>query len=227
MLKLHYFFYFSRLVNRNSKPKFYFTTLFIGCIALVIILLLVKKLNNQKFYVHELLITSSCFQCFYNFFYHGLGWQSSYKQFVIHYLKLKKFIWAHIFINFLCFIFSLVLFKSIAFFTLPLINYNILNVLIVYLVIPNLLFLFIFPRLTIYINLFSNKGVLIVHRYYAFPLLGIAVAIPAILQHLWLNFTYAPELITAIAIFCGVIVALKFQQIVKFWENRLLQTNPD
>lgn len=227
MLKSYHFIYFSRLINRNSKPKFYFSTLFIGCIFLVVMLVLVKRLNNQRFYVHELLITSSCFQCFYNFFYYGLGWHSSYKYFVTHYLKLKDFIWAHTFINSLCFIFSLALLKFISYFTWPIISYSILNILIVYLVIPNLLFFFIFPRLTIYISLFSNKGLLVVHRYYAFPLLGIAVAIPAILQHLWLNFTHAPELITVTTIFCSLIVVFKFQQIVKSWENRLLQTNAE
>jgi hypothetical protein len=53
------------------------------------------------------------------------------------------------------------------------------------------------------------------------------MAIPAFLQHLWLNFAYAPELITSFAAISVVVFAIKFGAIVKFWEKKLLQTNAE
>jgi hypothetical protein len=191
------------------------------------ILAILQSINEPHFYFHELLSISYLFQFFYNHLYYGLGWESSFRYFVIYHLKVKNILYLYIFMNFLCFIFSVILLKLVSFTIWPIISFDILNIVIVYLVIPNLLFVFIFPLLTTYMDLFSSKGGLVINKFYAYLLLVIAIIIPALLQYLWLNFTYSPELITISAIILCAIVVFKFQQIVIFWENRLLQTNPE
>jgi hypothetical protein len=221
------FFYYFRLLSRNSKASFYFVTTFIIYVVLLGLLVFLQSIDKRHFFIHELLIFSYLFQFYYNFMYYGLGWESSFRYFVVVHLKVKNLVYMSLSINFLCFIFSFLTMNLVSLTTLLTINYSTLNILILYFFIPNLLFVFVFPLLTIHIDLFSSKGSLIIHKFYAFPLLFLTLVIPATLQYLWSNFLYGPNLVSAGAFVLTLIVLFKFSWIIKFWERKLLEIIPD
>jgi hypothetical protein len=214
--------YYWRLLTRNPKPFFYFCTSIIVHLVLLASLIFLQK-KTPNFYIHRILIFSYLFQFFYNHLYYGLGWESSFRYFVLFQLKLRNVIYLYVFLNTLCFIYSFTLIKASEFIGFLPIEYSLFNFLIIYFLIPNLLFVFVFPALTIYIDLFSIKGGLVIHKYYAFPLLMLIVAIPALLQHLWSNYSYGPEIVLSISSLLAVAVVGRFSSIVSYWEKRLLQ----
>ncbi len=214
--------YYWRLLTRNPKPFFYFcTSLIVHLVLLGSLIFLQTKAPN--FYIHRILIFSYLFQFFYNHLYYGLGWESSFRYFALFQLKLRNVIYLYVFLNTLCFIYSFILIRVSGFIGFLPIEYSLLNFLIIYFLIPNLLFVFVFPTLTIYIDLFSTKGGLVIHKYYAFPLLMLIFGFPALLQHLWSNYFYGPWIVLGIAFLLLVTVIGKFSNIVGYWEKRLLQ----
>lgn len=217
------FSYYKKLLFRNAKLNFYFITTFVVYIILLSLFAYLQALEAPHFYFHRILIFSYLFQFFYNHLYYGLGWESSFKHFVTFHMKMKNIIYMYVFYNFLYFSFSLVFIKIIALTSFITLTYSIFNIIIIYLFIPNLLFVFVFPLLTIYVDLFNNKKGLVIHKFYAFPILIFTITFPAILQHLWSNFSYGPIWISSITILGVLIVIIKFSMLVKFWERRLLQ----
>ena len=219
--------YYWRFLVRNPKPYFYFITSLIVYFLLMGILVFLQSINEPSFYRHELLSIAYLFQFFYGHLYYGLGWESSFRYFEVYHIKMKNILYLYIFMNLLCFIFSFVIMKLVSLTTWLTISYSVFNIIIVYLLIPNLLFVFIFPLLTIHIDLFSSKGGLVIHNYFVFLLYVLVIAIPAMLQYLWLNFFYGPELIASLTVLLALIVTIRFPQIVKFWEAKLLQVKPE
>lgn len=214
--------YYWRLLTRNPKPFFYFCTSLIVHLVLLGALIFLQT-KAPDFYFHRVLIFSYLFQFFYNHLYYGLGWESSFRYFVLFQLKLRNAIYLYVFLNTLCFIYSFILIKVSGLIGMLPMEYNLLNIFAIYFLVPNLLFVFVFPALTIYIDLFSAKGGLVIHKYYAFPLLLLAIGIPALLQHLWSNYSYGPGIVLSFAILLAVTVISRFSKIVSYWEGKLLQ----
>ncbi len=215
--------YYKRLLFRNPKLYFYFVTSFIVYFIVLSLFVFLQAAEASYFYFHSILSFSYLFQFFYNHLYYGLGWESSFRHFVIFHIKIKNVIYMYIFLNILYFIFSLLFINIVALTSWLTITYSIFNIIIVYLIIPNLLFVFAFPLLTIYINLFDSKKGLVVQKFYAYALLVITIALPAMLQYVWSKFSYGPELVCSLTMLLILIVVIKFSWIVKFWERRLLQ----
>lgn len=215
--------YYKRLLLRNPKLYGYFIITIIVYFIAVGLFVFLQSIEASPFNLHRMLIFSYLFQFFYNHSYYGLGWESSFKHFVIFHMKIKNIIFMYIFLNFLYFIFSFIFLKILAIASWLLIKHSIINIIIVYLIIPNLLFVFVFPFLTISINLFDSKKGLVIHKFYGFPLLIFAIALPAILQYVWSNFPYGPELVCAVTAFLMLFVIIRFHWVVKFWETRLLK----
>lgn len=215
--------YYWRLLTRNPKPFFYFCTSLIVHLVLLGGLIFLQT-KAPSFYFHRILIFSYLFQFFYNHLYYGLGWESSFRYFVFFQLKLRNTIYLYLFVNMLGFIYSYTLFKVLGLIGLLSIEYDFINIFAIYFLVPNLLFVFVFPALTIYIDLFNTKAGLVIHKYYAFPLLLLAIGIPALLQHLWSNYSYGPGIVLIFSILLTVTVVSRFSKIVSYWERRLLQT---
>ena len=219
--------YYKLMLVRNPKCWFYFYSSFFFQTVAIGFLAFFQSKKIPYFYFHELFIVSFLFQFFYNHFYYGLGWESSFKYFVLFHIGVKRFILVILFLNFLCFIYSIFLIEVLSVSPWVKISYDFLNTIIIYFLIPNLLFVFVFPMLTVYIDLFDAKKMLVIHKFYTFPLLAIVVAIPAVLQHAWLNFMYGPELVCCFAFFLTLVVILGFPRLIALWEGRLMEVEQD
>lgn len=215
--------YYKRLLFRNPKLYFYFILTFIVYFIVLGMYVILQAVETPPFYIYRIVMFSYLFHFFYNHLYYGLGWESSFRHFVIFHIKIKNIICMYIFLNFLYFVVSFIFIKIAALTSWLTITYSIFNIIIIYLIIPNMLFVFVFPLLSIYIDLFDNKKGLVVQKFYAYFLLIFTIAFPAMLQHLWSNFSYGPELVCALTIPLILIVIIKFSWVVKFWERRLLK----
>ncbi|ELR69718.1 hypothetical protein C900_04695 [Fulvivirga imtechensis AK7] len=215
--------YYKRLIFRNPKLYFYFITSFIVYFIVVGMLIFLQTVETLNLYFHRLLIFSYIFQFYYNHLYYGLGWESSFRHFVAFQIRMKNIIYMYIFLNLSYFVFSFILIKAVSLTPWLIVDYSIFNIIILYFIIPNLLFLIVFPLLTIYVDLFNSKKGLVIHKFYGFPLLVLTIAFPAMFQYLWSNFSVGPELISCLSIVFTIIVISRFSRIVKFWEDRLLQ----
>lgn len=215
--------YYKRLLRRSSKPYFYFCLSFIIHLLLIGFLIFFQFINRPYFYFYELLVTSLLFQFFYNHLYFGLGWESSFRYFILFQMKVKNIILLYISLNFFYFIYSFLLIKIVALTGWLSLDYDFLNLIIVYLLIPNTLFVFVFPLLTIYINLFDPKGGLVIHKYYAFPLFLLVIVIPSVFQYLILNYYYGSILTYTLGISLLFLVIVMFPKVIKFWEVNLMK----
>ena len=164
---------------------------------------------------------------FYGHLYYGLGWQSSYRSFIILYFKVENLIRLYLIHN-LCFsLFALlaiyVVSKIFGFDTgLPLAGQ-----LIIFVLFPNLLFLFVFPLLTTHIDLFTEGNKVIIHKFYA-PFIAFAALIaPLGLQYVWQNLPYGEWLVSLFVSGSGALVYLKFSFIVTIWQDRLVKIKLD
>lgn len=189
--------------------------------------ILTEFIELPHFYFHRLLIFSYMFQFFYNHLYFGLGWESSFRHFVIFHMKTKNIIFMYVFLNVLYFIFSFVLIELTLLIPWVKIPYSSLNIAIVYLIVPNLLFVFIFPLLTIHIDLFNNKRGLVIHKFYGFPLVIVTIAIPALLQYFWSNYSFGPVLACTFTLGLILIIFTRFSWVVRHWEKQLLNLTLD
>lgn len=219
--------YYKNLVLRNSKLNFYFITTFIIFLVVLLMYIFLQKQQWNNFYIHKLLIFSYLFNFFYNHLYYGLGWESSFRHFVVFHFKIKNIIYMYVFLNIVYSIFSFVIIKLLSVSGWLVLDFGNINILVIYIIFPNTLFLLIFPLLTIYVNLFNNERGFVIHKFYGFPLLILTIAMPSALQYIWLNTEYGAEIVSLLTILLVLFVIMKFQKIIKMWEGSLLNLKID
>jgi hypothetical protein len=219
--------YYRRLIFRNRKLSLYTLITVITYLVVLCLFCFTKYIEEDSYYFHRLFLLSYLFHFFYNHLYYGLGWESSFSFFLIFHMRMRNIMILYLAVNITLAICSLIILKIMDSISLLTLDYSSFNLLIVFLLIPNLLFFLVFPTLSTYIDLFDNRRGLIVHKFYAFPILIITISIPVGVQYLWLNISYGPTIAIAFTLLLMLFVFWKFKNIQMFWENSLLRLKPE